>query len=340
MASLICENFSSNSENFRTARSSWGNGTIAFQKIMDALTSTIIAAKRIILSVGSGDGSQQAAIAKSGHHNIVSTFFDSEDKVTAKYPSSRGDITFLRSNSTVLFGVDAAKLHDHVLLKDKKFDIIIFTFPHTGIPNYAKGFGGPNPKSIEENKTLIRKFLASAQHILADDGEIIITLKTSAPYDKWTFPDFAQFEIEPKSQHSFNAKLFPGYTHRSTKGHVKSVENGHAKSYAFSRKRKQDNTTSCENASFCPSLPFKLSVEFSTVEDKDVELYVIELLALSETSNAQCNVLDIRRSFPEGIRPDTRQLNRVLYQMESSKLLKKGPPHGSNQKPTWQYIPK
>ena len=67
----------------------------ASQQIMDTLTSTILAAKRVILSVGSGDGSQQAAIAKSGHHNIVSTFFDSEDTVTAKYPSARGNITFL-----------------------------------------------------------------------------------------------------------------------------------------------------------------------------------------------------------------------------------------------------
>ena len=133
---------------------------------------------------------------------------------------------------------------------------------------------------------------------------------------------------------------FQGYTHRATNGHVNSVSNGQAKSYVFSKKRKQDNTTSRENALFCPSLPFKLSVKFSTVEDQDVELYVLELLALSTTSNSQCNVLDIRRSFPEGIRPDTRQLNRVLYQMESSKHLKKGPPYGSNRKPTWQYISK
>jgi len=51
---------------------------------MDALTSTITAAKRVILSVGSGDGSQQAAIVKSGHHNLVSTFFDSEDCYLSK----------------------------------------------------------------------------------------------------------------------------------------------------------------------------------------------------------------------------------------------------------------
>ena len=41
---------------------------------MDALTATIVAAKRVILSVGSGDGSQQAAIVRSGHHNLVLPF--------------------------------------------------------------------------------------------------------------------------------------------------------------------------------------------------------------------------------------------------------------------------
>ena len=119
-------------EDFRTAG---GVNTTSFQKNMDALTSTIIAAQRVILSVGSGDGSQQATIAKLGHHNMVSTFFSSEDMDTAKYPSARGDIAFLRSKLTGLFGVDATKLHDQVQLKDKEFDRIIFTFPHTGIPN-------------------------------------------------------------------------------------------------------------------------------------------------------------------------------------------------------------
>lgn len=77
------------------------------------LTATITAAKRVILSVGSGDGSQQAAIIKSGHHNIVSTFFDNEQAVIAKYGQARDYIKLLRDKSTVLFGVDATELHAH-----------------------------------------------------------------------------------------------------------------------------------------------------------------------------------------------------------------------------------
>ena len=86
---------------------------------MDILESTITSAKRVILSVGSGDGSQQASIVNAGHHNIIATFFDSEQVVTSKYGKAQEYIELLRDKSTVLFGVDATKLHDQPELKDK-----------------------------------------------------------------------------------------------------------------------------------------------------------------------------------------------------------------------------
>ena len=94
----------------------------------------------------------------------MSTFLDSEQAVIAKYGKAREHITLLRDKSTVLFGVDATELHNHSELKKKKFDVIIFT--HTGVSNFAPGQSGPKPASIESNKTLIREFLKSAQHIL------------------------------------------------------------------------------------------------------------------------------------------------------------------------------
>ena len=118
---------------------------------MDILTSTIVAAKRVILSVGSGDGSQQAAIVivKSGHFNLVSTFYESEHAVIKKYGSAREHIKLLRDkSSTVLFEVDATNLHSHPQLMKKKFDVIVFTFPHTGVPNFTSGYSGPNPKQV------------------------------------------------------------------------------------------------------------------------------------------------------------------------------------------------
>ena len=301
------------------------------------LTSTITAAKRAILSVGSGDGSQQAAIVKSGHNNIISTFFDSEQTVVARYSKARDHINFLRGNTTILFEVDATKLHGHPELRNKKFDVIIFTFPHTGVSNFVSGCSGPNPTSIESNKRLIRKFLKSAQHIIANDGEIHITLKTSAPYDKWTFPDFARYEIEHKSSYNFDSRLFPGYVHQSTLGHVDCVNNGLAKTFVFGTKttrkgKRQDGS----DDKLSHSTPFKLSMQFIAVNDNDIQALVTEIL--SSSSQSQRNVLDIRRQLPEAIRPDTRQLNRVLYDMEGLGELKRGPPKSCNHKPTWMMV--
>lgn len=188
---------------------------------------------------------------------------------------------------------------------------------------------------------MIRDFLKSSQHILAQDGEIDITLKTSAPYDKWTFPDFAQYEIEPKYQHNFHAELFPGYVHRSTNriGNTR-VKNGLAKTYLFSKRRKQreDESEIAEDETFSVSTPFNLSIQFSPVDDDDVKVFVKEVLALASLRDMKIDVLDIRRHLPEAIRPDTRQLNRVLYQMKKSKMLKKLSPKSCNQKPTWKLI--
>lgn len=304
---------------------------------MDILTSTIVAAKRVILSVGSGDGSQQAAIVKSGHFNLVSTFYESEHAVITKYGSAREHIKLLRDkSSTVLFEVDATNLHLHPQLMKKKFDVIVFTFPHTGVSNFRCGHSGPNPASIDSNKQLIRNFLKSAQHILARDGEIHITLKTSAPYDRWTFPDFAEYEIEPKSNHGFDSQLFPGYVHQSTKGHM-NVKNGMAKTYVFSKKRRHRNENKIgeEEAEVSASTPFTftLSMQFTVANDEDIERLVTEVL--SSRQDGKRDVLDIRRQLPEAIRPDTRQLNRVLYQMEALKKVKRGAPKTCNQKPTW-----
>ena len=71
------------------------------------------------------------------------------------------------------------------------------------------------------------------------------------------------------------------------------------------------------------------------MDDLDIEAFVTEILSASQ--NANFNVLDIRRLIPEAIRPDTRQMNRVLYRMESSHQLRRVPPKGSSsQKPTWK----
>ena len=116
------------------------------------------------------------------------------------------------------------------------------------------------------------------------------------------------------------------------------VKNGAAKTFVFSGKKVDDK----EDAGETPNndlATFKLSIEFIPMDDEDVENFVSETLKQVVYFNRKnLNVLDIRRRFPEAIRPDTRQLNRVLYDMESSGRLKKGPPKRSNRKPTWCLV--
>jgi hypothetical protein len=136
------------------------------------------------------------------------------------------NITILKSRSSVLFDVDATESRSR--LKHEKFSIIMFTFTHTGTPNSS-------PSSIENNKKLIVKSLMLAQHVLTDNDEIQIILKTSAPYDSWSFPKFfadEKFQIEERSHRTLDASIFPGHVHRLTKGEVhglNSVQSGNAR---------------------------------------------------------------------------------------------------------------
>ena len=57
------------------------------------------AAGKSVLTLGSGDGSQQVAIAKAGHRRLTTTFLDSESQVRDKYPGTApANIEYLRSN--------------------------------------------------------------------------------------------------------------------------------------------------------------------------------------------------------------------------------------------------
>jgi len=305
--------------------------------MQDQLSVTLTAAKKKILSVGSGDGSQQVAIFRSGHHNLVTTFYDSEKTVLSKYSTAKENINILQKDSIVLFNVDATKLHEDERLKCERFDIIIFSFPHTGAPNFMRSFCGPSPVTIKENKKLIKQFLLSAQHILTDTGEIQITLKTSAPYDSWSFPKFFgddKFQIEERSHHNLDTSLFPGYVHRSTKGEVqgvKSVKNGNARVFVFEKK----DTPPSKQPLF-DSRSRTIVIHVSEVTDDDIADMAKEIL---QSTKEAMNVLEIRSKFGEAVRPDTRQLNRVLSRMESKTRVVKGPPtYKKPNKPTWKAI--
>ena len=66
--------------------------------------------------------------------NIVATAYDSEDECCSKYPDAAEIIATIRERGVeVLFGVDATKLDRCAPLKGRKFDRIVWNFPHAGL---------------------------------------------------------------------------------------------------------------------------------------------------------------------------------------------------------------
>ncbi|KAL4067314.1 hypothetical protein V8B97DRAFT_1873933 [Scleroderma yunnanense] len=162
---------------------------------------------------------------------VTATSYDSEEDCYAKYSDARKIVETLRSRGAeVVFGVDAAKLHKHSSFKGRRWDRIVWNFPHAG-----KGITDQD-RNILSNQRLILDFLRSASHCLSlgpiplvhqkrprkvpddDDedmnvedpedllpstavgsgrGTILITLRNVPPYTTWDVPRLAK--TPPKS---------------------------------------------------------------------------------------------------------------------------------------------
>jgi len=114
-----------------------------------------------ILSIGSGDGSQQAVIVNLGHLNLTTTFFDSRAEVLAKYPDTAPAHleTLTRASGPTLFKVDAKHLDTNADLADLgKYDVIFFMMPFDGMPVRNTGPGDDFfcPASISSNRALLQ----------------------------------------------------------------------------------------------------------------------------------------------------------------------------------------
>ncbi|XP_020536956.1 heavy metal-associated isoprenylated plant protein 41 isoform X3 [Jatropha curcas] len=88
-----------------------------------------------ILLVGEGDFSFSSSLANSfgSASNIVATSLDSYDVLVKMYKNAKSNLeNLLKLGATILHGVDATKMKFHPDLKMRKFDRIIFNFPHAG----------------------------------------------------------------------------------------------------------------------------------------------------------------------------------------------------------------
>jgi 25S rRNA (uracil2634-N3)-methyltransferase len=291
---------------------------------VDTLERCLKFAGTSILSVGSGDGSQQAAILKSGHKNITTTFYDSRDRLLQKYAHAMDIVKFLESDKErpPKFGIDATKIDEYGL---GKFDLIMFTFPHTGVPNSS-------PNNVSSNQHLLRSFLATAAKILKPSGEIQITLKSDVHYQQWQLPLLLEKEsnVVFKRTHVMKKSLFPGYVHRATLGtfggRMKEVpDRKGANVHVFESKSNQTDDSDVNSVSI-------VTPDEESLSDEQVRVESISILDYWQ--GRAPNILEVRNAFEYAFPPDTRQLNRVLYQLERDGVVKR---HGrSAGKPDWE----
>ena len=118
--------------------------------------------------------------------------YDSEEECYAKYPDAKAIVADLRERGVhVLFGVDATRLDKISGLKNKKWDKIVWNFPHAGMAHCipfrdsslmahrtlltGKGIADQD-RNILSNQVLILDFLRSAAPLLAT-GPIPVIMK-------------------------------------------------------------------------------------------------------------------------------------------------------------------
>ncbi|KAF8346854.1 hypothetical protein F5887DRAFT_1060931 [Amanita rubescens] len=205
---------------------------------------------------GNGGSSASALMPPT---NITATAYDSEEDCYAKYPGAKAIVEEVTNSGVrVLFGVDGTKLEKINALNGKKWDKIVWNFPHAG-----KGITDQD-RNILSNQLLVLAFLRSAAGVLAtgpipiifkprkkkkvdDDGDededndgvqqelegedesssntiektrgsILITLRNVPPYSLWDVPRLA--------------KKPPPPTTASTPHHPRFIQ---LRSFAFNR---------------------------------------------------------------------------------------------------------
>ncbi|GLB43519.1 putative protein with domain of unknown function (DUF2431) [Lyophyllum shimeji] len=94
--------------------------------------------------------------------NVTATAYDKEEECYEKYADARDIVADLRARGVeVRFGVDATRLEKTAPLKGRRWDRVVWNFPHAG-----KGISDQD-RNILSNQLLILGFLRSAAKVLS-----------------------------------------------------------------------------------------------------------------------------------------------------------------------------
>ncbi|KAI3769111.1 hypothetical protein L6452_00210 [Arctium lappa] len=170
-----------------------------------------------ILLVGEGDFSFALSLAisfRSGF-NIVASSIDSYDVVIKKYNRAKTNLDLLHSlGARLLYDVDARTMKLHTDLHVRKFDRIVYNFPHAGF------FGKEsNDGVIMMHRNLVCSFLKNASRMLRPNGEVHVSHKTKFPFDCWNIVELAsQSRLALLECVEFKLEDYPGYNNKRGDG--------------------------------------------------------------------------------------------------------------------------
>ncbi|KAL3508322.1 hypothetical protein ACH5RR_027723 [Cinchona calisaya] len=166
-----------------------------------------------ILLVGEGDFSFSLCLAKSfgSASNIVASSLDSFDNLIKMYKDAKCNLENLKNlGASLLHGLDATKMKLHTNLRMRKFDRIIFNFPHAGFHGKEDEI-----RLIRMHRKLVNGFLHNARCMLRADGEIHINHKTTAPFCHWNLLDLANRNFLTTIECvDFRIEDYPGYSNK------------------------------------------------------------------------------------------------------------------------------
>ncbi|EAZ45128.1 hypothetical protein OsJ_29765 [Oryza sativa Japonica Group] len=166
-----------------------------------------------ILTVGDGDFSFSLALATAfgSGDNLVATSLDTIEDLRGKYSKAESNIMELkRMGATVLHGIDAKRMKDHTNLKLRRFDRIIFNFPHAGFKGKEDDL-----HMINLHRELVWGFFQNARHLLRPYGEIHVSHKIGLPYDRWCIEHLAyESSLTMIAKVDFRKEDYPGYNQK------------------------------------------------------------------------------------------------------------------------------
>ncbi|BFG25855.1 hypothetical protein CerSpe_121290 [Prunus speciosa] len=175
-----------------------------------------------ILLVGEGDFSFSACLARAfgSAPKIVATSLESQGSLRAKHRSCLSHLSELkRRGCLVLHDVDVYEIDLHPALQWRKFDVIIFNFPHAG---HFPWLRERNLQLIQMHKNLLKAFFKNARGMLMEGGEVHVATRDDYPYNRWNVEELAEEAgLVLMEKVWFKKSDYPGYQNKRG-GDIKS----------------------------------------------------------------------------------------------------------------------